>query len=114
MGGKNKSAAEQCNDNSPAGGNVGGGKNGAMPCKKHWLGVRVEDEDGVKVTDIEVYMELTDGNDYTFNLGSQKLTAEGAYKTPVILPDGTCKFGLPEIQDVEWWPKGEQPAKVAA
>lgn len=116
MSGKNKSAASQCQQGIAAvgAGSVAGSRNGVLPCKRHWVGVRVEDEDGVTVRDIEVSFKLTDGSHFTMNLSSQTLGADGSYRTQVILPDGTCRFGLPEIQDVEWWPKGELPAAVAA
>jgi hypothetical protein len=48
------------------------------------------------------------------NLSSQALDPDGTYRTKVVLPNGTCKFGLPQLQDAEWSIKGEQPAKVPA
>lgn len=117
MGGKNKNAAEE--SGKAAGGlgsgSVPGSKSGVKQCPKpHWIGVRVEDEDGATVRDIEVSFELTDGSDFTINLASQTLEPDGTYRTETNLPPGNCKFGMPETQDVEWWPKGEQPAKVPA
>lgn len=69
--------------------------------KRHWVGVRVEDEDCVAVRDIRVSFALTDGSNYALNL------ADGTYRTEQVLPSGLCTFGLPDVQDVEWWPKGE-------
>jgi hypothetical protein len=114
MSGKNKKTAQQCQHTIAAAGagNVPGAKGNVAPCTKHWIGVRVEDEDGAVVRDIDVHFELTDGSDFTLNLQSQVLGADGSYKTEVKLPGGNCAFGLPEVHDVEWWPQGEQPAKV--
>jgi len=116
MGGKNKVAAEQCSGDIAAvgGGTLPGAASGSSPCVKHWVGVRVVDEDGNVVRDIRVSFELTDGSDYTLNLSSQTLEADGTYRTKTVLPDGVCKFGLPDIQDVEWWPQGEAVAAVPA
>jgi hypothetical protein len=117
MGGKNKNTAEECKEATDAlgSGSVPGAKSGVKACPKpHWIGVRVVDEDGATVCDIDVSFELTDGSDFTINLASQTLEPDGTYRTPVNLPAGNCKFGMPETQDVEWWPQGEQPAKVPA
>lgn len=116
MSGKNKNSAGQC---GAAMGNVGGGavpgaQGGIAQCQKHWVGVRVQTEDGVTLRDIKVHGELTDGNDFTMNLSSQTLGPDGSYRTQVVLPSGTCKFGLPDVQDVEWWPQGGSAAAVPA
>ncbi len=94
------------------GGAVPGAKTGVAPCQKHWVAVRVEDEDGTVVRDIKVHGELTDGGDFTMNLSSQTLGADGSYRTQVVLPSGTCKFGLPDVQDAEWWSKGGSAGSV--
>jgi hypothetical protein len=108
MPSKNKNAANQCGAGAGGlgAGPVPGGKAGAAPCQKHWVGVRVEDEDGAIVKDIQVHAQMTDGSDFTMNLASQPLWPDGSYHTQVVLPAGTCNFGLPDVHDVEWWPKG--------
>ncbi len=116
MSGKNKNAAAQCGAamGNGGGGAAPGGQAGVAACQKHWVGVRVQTDDGVTLRDIKVHGELTDGSDFTFVLSSQTLGPDGSYRTQVILPAGTCRFGLPDIQDVEWWPQGGSAAAVPA
>lgn len=117
MGGKNKNSAEAsnaqlgqvCSDNP-----VPGSNNGVLPCKQHWIGVRVEDEEGNSVKDVSVTIELTDGSDLTINFATAALEPDGTYRTQKVLPSGDCEFSFPDVQDVEWWPKGGAAAAAKA
>jgi hypothetical protein len=116
MGGKNKNNAQASCQHMAALGNgaVPGGKKASAPCKQHWVGVRVKDEDGNAVKNIRISVSLTDGSDFTMNLASQALEPDGTWRTKVVLPPGNCEFGFPDVQDVEWWPDGESAPAMPA
>lgn len=116
MGGKNKKSAEASNSEicqQPDNPVPGSGK-GVLPCKQHWIGVRVEDEDGKAVKDVICSVELTDGSQLTINFATATLENDGTYRTQKVLPSGDCEFAFPNVQDVEWWPKGGSAAAVPA
>src|SRR6202161_2101685 len=115
MGGKSKvSALNSRAEIAGLGAGAVPGTAGVAPCAKHFVGVRVVDEDGVALTDIRVRIILTDGTDATASLDSLTLQPDHSYKTQKILPPGNCEFGLPDVQDIEWWPQGETAPNLPA
>src|SRR5258708_5861327 len=108
MGGKNKEAGtasgkDMCKqDASPA-------KPGAvLPCEKpkHWIGVKVEDEDGKPVKDVTVHCKLNDGTAFSVDFSTAALEKDGSYQTKKVLDAATGDFTFPDLHNVEWWPKG--------
>jgi len=72
-----------------------------MPCqKKHWIGVRVVDENGKPVKGVQVKIKLTDGTTTDITIDKS-----GSYKTAKVLPPGNCEISLPKIYDPEWKPQ---------
>jgi len=73
-----------------------------LPCKNHWFGIRVKDEDGKPVRDIKVQVKLSDGSVNA----SVPLDEKGEFETPKNLPEGECEVSFPETYNLEWWPEG--------
>jgi hypothetical protein len=73
---------------------------------KHWVGVRVEDEDGKLVNDVSVHCTLSDG-EFDVDMSTAPVDKDGVFKTQKLYDPGQCVFSFPAVYDVEWWPKGE-------
>jgi hypothetical protein len=87
--------------------NLGGGQNPVvqekpvLPCrKKHWIGVRVVDDQGKPVPGVKVKLKLNDGTTPDITVGKT-----GSYTTPKNLDTGNCEVSFPELFDVEWKPQ---------
>ncbi len=111
MGSKNQDNAEASKNtlSKKSGDPVPDKKKGNQPCDKqdkHWIGVRVEDEDGNLVKDVTVHLKLPGDNELDVDMGSAKLEKDGSYHTKKIYDAGTCEFSFPEMINLEWWPKG--------
>ena len=76
------------------------------PLKKHWIGIKVQDEDGKKVTDVKVNVKLPDGGSLSIDFGSETLESDGTYRTKKVLAPGKCDITFPEVYNLEWWPAG--------
>jgi hypothetical protein len=74
------------------------------PPVKHWIGVRVEDEDG-KVAPVGIHCKLSDAT-FDVDMDGAVLDSNGVFKTDKLYAAGQCDFSIPAIYDVEWWPKG--------
>ena len=75
-----------------------GSGDGVQPCeKKHWIKIRVVDEDGKPLTGIKLKVELTDGT--TSEILSD---GKGRFDTKKTLPPGNCKISLPDTFDADW------------
>jgi hypothetical protein len=88
-----------------------------LPCEKkdkHWVGVRVEDEDGKLVKPITVHMKLPDASELDVDMRTAALDGSGAFKTAVIYDPGNCEFSFPELYNLEWWPKGGKAGDATA
>jgi hypothetical protein len=83
------------NDQNP---DQGGG--GAQPCKNHWIGVRVVDENGKAVAGVKMNLKLPDNS--TSNITFDK---KGSYTTPKNLDPGNCEISFPDLFDAEWTPQ---------
>jgi hypothetical protein len=79
---------------------------GSAPKPKHWIGVKVLDEDGKPVKDVTVNGEFNDGESFTADFSSATLQPDGSYKTDQIYDATTCEITFPDVYDVEWWPQG--------
>ncbi|HTX39057.1 MAG TPA: hypothetical protein VME43_28730 [Bryobacteraceae bacterium] len=76
------------------------------PKPKHWIGVKVVDQDGKPVKDVTVNGEFNDGASFSVDFSSATLQPDGSYKTETIYDGTTCDFTFPSLYDVEWWPQG--------
>jgi hypothetical protein len=107
MGGKNQNAAKTSGAEISKSGSVQAPKKNSktQKCKKgkkHWIGVRVEDENGKPVADVLTHAQLGDDE--------FSVIPEGYYRTQVIFDATTCEFSFPGLYDVDWWPKdGTKP-----
>ncbi len=111
MGGKNAQDAQSSGGamGSQGGGKVSGGS--GCPDKKHWIGVKVLDEDGNVVKDVTLHCKLDDGTTFDLDLSTASLAKDGTYKTKTILDASNCDFSFPSLVNSEWWPQGETAAK---
>jgi hypothetical protein len=109
MGGKNQNTAESSGNEMSGKGSSQAPKkdNKAQGCKKtpkHWIGVRVEDEDGKLVKDVTVHAKLDD--EFDVDMATAAVGKDGVYKTKKIFDPGECEFSFPAVYDVDWWPQG--------
>lgn len=73
---------------------------------RHWIGVRVEDEQGRPVSDVKIAVQLTTG------VTIMPALQDGYHKTEKLMPDaGQCRIYFPDLFDMEWWPKDEGAAE---
>jgi hypothetical protein len=109
MGGKNKNSA------TDSGSSIEQSSSSTVPppqtppptCEtpvKHWIGVRVEDEDG-KVAKVSIHCKLPDAS-FDVDMDGAVLDSTGVFKTDKLYAAGNCDFSIPAVYDVEWWPKG--------
>lgn len=81
---------------------------------KHWIGVKVVDEDGNTVKDVTVQCSMDDGFAFPVDLSKETLEGDGSYKTGKVLDGANCAFSFPSLFDVEWWPQGGSAGKAAS
>ena len=81
---------------------------------KHWIGVKVVDEDGKAVKDVTVQCNMDDGFGFPVDLSKAKLEADGSCKTAKVLEGANCSFTFPSLFDVEWWPQGGSAGPAAS
>jgi hypothetical protein len=110
MGGKNQDAANSSWTEVSSGGSSLAPQttNKIQKCKKgpkHWIGVRVEDEDGNLVKDVVIHAKLEDA-EYSMDLATAALDSSGVSKTKKIFDSTECEFSFPDLYDVDWWIKG--------
>lgn len=109
MGGKNQNSASESNSSAATKPATDVPKKTTPPqsCQppvKHWIGVRVEDEQGNVAKDITIHCKLSDAT-FDVDFGNALLDSTGVYKTDKSFGAGTCDFSIPAVYDVEWWDK---------
>jgi hypothetical protein len=110
MGAKDSSnakAAQEGAKNQPSGEIPGKQEPAVMECQeKHWIGVRVEFEDGKLVeTGVMKKLKLNNGETRDVSLGPGAQSG-GKYDTGKILPStDECYVSFPDIYDAEIEPK---------
>ena len=81
------------------------GSPGATCTVLHFFRVKVVDDEGNIVTDVNPRIELNDGT----VVNAAPLNAAGVYDTGKILPAATpCKVSFPTLYDSDWWPDGDK------
>jgi hypothetical protein len=117
MSGKNKKQSEASGSslNSQPSVDAPAADKDTQACSlKHWIGLKVQDESGDKVTDVRVRVKQPDGNVLSLDLSQETLEADGTYRTQKVLPAGNCEISFPEIYNLEWWPQGGNAGKASA
>jgi hypothetical protein len=71
-----------------------------LPC---WIEVRVEDDKGVVVDDVEVVVKDAGGTRVE-KLTKERLGGDGVYRIEKLFP-GTCEISIPGLSDAEWTAK---------
>lgn len=110
MAGKNAQSAESSGSNMSSQGTTGANSGSVQSCdekkQKHFIGIKVLDEEGKVVKDVVVKGKGDDGTALTIDLSSATLEKDGTFRTKKVLDAANFDFTFPDVFNVEWWPAG--------